>query len=75
MDAHPGARPTPTTNYKVELRLTEYLDISGAISAGGIQLLKDAIKEAILEGKILNEYEAAKVFMLQKGKELGLKTN
>ena len=47
MDAHPGARPTPTTNYKVELRLTEYLDISGAISAGGIQLLDDAIKEAV----------------------------
>ncbi len=47
MDAHPGARPTPTTNYKVELRLTEYLDISGAISAGGIQLLNDAIKEAV----------------------------
>ena len=47
MDAHPGARPTPTTNYKVELRLTEYLDISGAISAGGIQLLNNAIKEAV----------------------------
>ena len=47
MDAHPGARPTPTTNYKVELRLTEYLDVSGAISAGGIQLLNDAIKEAV----------------------------
>jgi exopolyphosphatase/guanosine-5'-triphosphate,3'-diphosphate pyrophosphatase len=47
MDAHPGARPTPTTNYKVELRLTEYLDISGAISAGVIQLLDDAIKEAV----------------------------
>ena len=47
MDAHPGARPTPTTNYKVELRLTEYLDTSGAISAGGIQLLNDAIQEAV----------------------------
>lgn len=47
MDAHPGARPTPTTNYKVELRLTEYLDISGAISADGIQLLNKAIEEAV----------------------------
>jgi len=47
MDAHPGARPTPTTNYKVELRLTEYLDVSGAISSGGIELLDNAIREAV----------------------------
>jgi exopolyphosphatase/guanosine-5'-triphosphate,3'-diphosphate pyrophosphatase len=52
MDAHPGARPTPTTNFKVELRLTEYLDISGAISAGGIQLLNDAIKEAVAHARV-----------------------
>ena len=51
MDAHPGARPTPTTNYKVELRLTEFLDISGAISAGGIQLLNDAIAEAVAHAR------------------------
>jgi exopolyphosphatase/guanosine-5'-triphosphate,3'-diphosphate pyrophosphatase len=47
MDAHPGARPTPTTNYKVELRLTEYLDLTGAISPQGIELLNGAIKEAV----------------------------
>lgn len=52
MDAHPGARPTPTTNYKVELRLTEYLDVSGAISGGGIQLLNNAIQEAVAHARV-----------------------
>jgi exopolyphosphatase/guanosine-5'-triphosphate,3'-diphosphate pyrophosphatase len=51
MDAHPGARPTPATNYKVELRLTEYLDVSGAISASGVQLLNDAIREAVAHAR------------------------
>lgn len=34
--------------------------------------IKDAIKEAILEGDIENNYDAAYNFMLVKGKELGL---
>ncbi|NJY63871.1 HD domain-containing protein [Salinimicrobium sp. CDJ15-81-2] len=37
-----------------------------------IGVIKDAIKEAILEGVIPNEYDAAREFMLQKGKEIGL---
>jgi exopolyphosphatase/guanosine-5'-triphosphate,3'-diphosphate pyrophosphatase len=47
MDAHPGARPAPATNFKVELRLTEYLDDSGSISKEGIAQLHDAISHAV----------------------------
>ena len=35
--------------------------------------LKEAIKEAILEGEIPNNHQASFDFMLQKGEELGLK--
>ncbi|WP_010665377.1 CCA tRNA nucleotidyltransferase [Marinilabilia salmonicolor] len=34
--------------------------------------IKAAIKEAILEGEIHNDYEEARAFMLKKGQELGL---
>jgi len=37
-----------------------------------IGVLKEAVKEAILEGEIPNEYEAAYEFVLQRGAKLGL---
>jgi len=37
-----------------------------------IGTIKTAIKDAILDGKIPNEYDAAYGFMLEKGQELGL---
>lgn len=47
MDAHTGARPTPTTNHKIELRLTQYLEDDGTISQIGVDLLMQAIEGAV----------------------------
>lgn len=40
-----------------------------------IGIIKEYIKEAILEGDIPNEYEAAYNLMIERGKKLGLKTH
>ena len=40
-----------------------------------IGLIKEAIKEAILEGEIPNEYNAAFKLMIKKGGEIGLQPN
>jgi len=40
-----------------------------------VGVIKQAIKDAILDGEITNDYDAAYSFMLEKGKELGLKKN
>ena len=40
-----------------------------------IGMLKEAIKEAILEGEIPNEYQAAYDFMLKRATKIGLKIN
>jgi tRNA nucleotidyltransferase (CCA-adding enzyme) len=40
-----------------------------------IGILKEAVKEAILEGLIPNEYHAAYNFIVKKGEKLGLKKN
>jgi exopolyphosphatase/guanosine-5'-triphosphate,3'-diphosphate pyrophosphatase len=51
VDAYPGARPAPTTNYKVELRLAEFLNSEGAITQEGIDQLFAAIFGAVEHAK------------------------
>ena len=57
VDTHPGARPNPTFNHKVELRLTEYLTDENNISAEGIAELRLAIKNAIAHSRSVKTEE------------------
>ncbi|GAA3843109.1 Ppx/GppA family phosphatase [Streptomyces phyllanthi] len=47
VDAHPGARPLPAHSHKVELRLAQLLDDSGAIGSDGVEKLVGVVHEAL----------------------------
>jgi poly(A) polymerase len=48
------------------------MDTFGIPPSEPVGILKNAIKDAILDGVIRNDYDEAYKFMLEKGKELGL---
>jgi exopolyphosphatase/guanosine-5'-triphosphate,3'-diphosphate pyrophosphatase len=58
VDAHPGARPTPASSQKFELRLTEYLDRDNHITDEGFDLLTYAIAEVLKHAK---EFECEEI--------------
>lgn len=60
-------------NFQAPVSGQEIMKTFGLSPCREIGQIKDAIKEAILEGEIPNEYEPAKAFMLEKGVALGLK--
>ena len=48
------------------------MDTFGLAPSKPVGIIKDAVKDAILDGQIPNEYNAAYAFMIEKGRECGL---
>jgi len=62
-------------NFQPPISGEEIMAIFNLQPSREIGILKEAVKEAILEGEIPNEYQAAYDFVLKKGQKLGLKIN
>ena len=60
-------------NFQPPISGEEIMAIFNLQPSREIGILKEAVKEAILEGEIPNEYQAAYDFVLKRGAKLGLK--
>ena len=59
-------------NWQPPVTGTDIMEVFGLAAGKEVGLIKNAIREAILEGEITNSYDDALAFMLVKGKEFGL---
>lgn len=57
VDAFAGARPNPTTNLKIDLRLSEFLNPEGVISPEGVKKLRSAVSECVTEARKVKSQE------------------
>jgi tRNA nucleotidyltransferase (CCA-adding enzyme) len=62
-------------NFQPPITGEEIMAIFNLKPSREIGILKEAVKEAILEGEIPNDYYAAYEFVLKRGEKLGLKIN
>jgi putative nucleotidyltransferase with HDIG domain len=62
-------------NFQPPITGEQIMEIFNIKPGREIGILKEAVKEAILEGEIPNEYQAAFEFVLKRAEKLGLKKN
>jgi poly(A) polymerase len=60
-------------NWQPPITGNDIMQLFGLKEGREVGIIKNQIREAILEGEILNTYEAALAFTITKGNELGLK--